>query len=89
VLKGYLCAKGTGATNNKQIYHGREQDVIFASKHTKSKPLSISFLSFAWGFNKNYANRLVNQKPNEPTKANDVSTTYTTSIIESFAAIEV
>jgi hypothetical protein len=80
-LKGYLRAKGTGATNNKQNDHHRKRDGTFASKYKKSKPLSISFLNFAWGVNKNYANRLVNQKPPEPTKANDESTIYTTSII--------
>jgi hypothetical protein len=67
-LLGYLSAKGTGATNNKKIDHHRKRDGTFASKHKKSKPLSISFLNFAWGVNKNYANRLVNQKPPEPTK---------------------
>jgi hypothetical protein len=62
-LKGYLRAKGTGATNNKQIDHHRKRDGTFASKHKKPKPLSVSFLNFAWGVNKNYANRLINQKP--------------------------
>jgi hypothetical protein len=73
-LKGYLRDMGTGATNNKQMDHQRNWDGTCASKYKKSKPLSISFLNFAWGVNKNYANRLINQKPPEPTKANDEST---------------
>ena len=95
-LKTILRLKGAGATNNKDLKDGdgkfqrqRNSGGQYTTKYKKSKPLSISYLNHAWGVGKNYANRVVNRNTPEPLKADDESTVFSSSIIESYAAAEV
>ena len=86
VLRTVLRLNGAGLTNSKASDDGddkfdrhRNSGGTYAKKYKKSKPISISYLNYAWGVGKNYANRVLNQKPPEPLRRKRLSLVFNQS----------